>query len=102
MVNDLETPTQSDTSSFASNPDLVGGTQFIVEETLANLVNIAFGSEQEFSVVTDKNTNAILLTHKYYGLDDADVNLNKFLDTNRIGLSEVLEIPKGREIKYYK
>ncbi len=45
--------------------------------------------------------NVILLSHKFYGSDENDDNLQKFIDTNNIGLNELLNISKGRKVIYY-
>ncbi len=69
--------------------------------SLSTLQDISLESEQEVTLVNEQDSNALLLTHRVYGLDDQDVNLNRFLETNNIGLNEALIIPKGREILYY-
>jgi hypothetical protein len=69
--------------------------------TLANLYTIAFAAKQERAYVLGKDSNAILLTHKFYGLDLADENLEYFINTNDIGLNEILNIEKGRQVIYY-
>jgi hypothetical protein len=68
---------------------------------ISNLYSIAFAAKQEREYVLDKDSNPILLTHKFYGLDKNDVNLEKFISTNDIGLTEILNIRKGRKIVYY-
>ena len=72
-----------------------------VQYTISNLFEIAFSAKQEREYTLDKDSNAILLTHRFYGLDSDDVNLKKFISTNNIGLNEILGIKKGRKIIYY-
>jgi hypothetical protein len=69
--------------------------------TISNLFDIALEAKQEVVKIVEKDTNLILLTHEVYGLDVDDVNLDKFVTTNEIGLNEHLLIKKGREVKYY-
>ena len=74
----------------------------LVNFTIANLYNMSFETKRERIVFTDKKTNAILLTHRYLGMDDDDVNLATFIQTNDIKLNELFAIEKGREIRYAK
>lgn len=73
----------------------------IVFLSVANLYTIAFEAKQERIFINDRDSNAILLSHKFYGTDTDDENLEYFIDTNNIGLNEILNIRKGREILYY-
>lgn len=74
----------------------------LVNFTVANLYQMSFETKRERIVITDKKTNAILLTHRYLGMDDEDENLATFIQTNNIKLNELFAIEKGREIKYAK
>lgn len=73
----------------------------LVMYTVGNLFNLGFDSQQERIVYTDKDTNLILLAHKYFGLDVDDENLERFRLINNIRLDELLKIKKGRKIIYY-
>lgn len=73
----------------------------IVFLSVANLYTIAFKAKQERIFINDRDSNAILLSHKFYGTDTDDENLEYFIDTNNIGLNEILNIRKGRKILYY-
>ena len=73
----------------------------IVTECLANLYQLAFDSKQERIVQVDKDTNLILLTHKYMGLDSLDENIEKFRTINNIKNKSLFVIKKGRQIKYF-
>ena len=73
----------------------------LVIYTIANLYELAFEAQQERIVYTDKDTQLILLVHRYMGLDANDENIKKFSDINNIKLKERFEIKKGREIRYY-
>jgi len=73
----------------------------LVMFTLGNLYNLGFDSQQERIVYTDRDTNLILLTHRYMGLDASDANIETFRQINGIRLNELLQIKKGRKIKYY-
>lgn len=72
----------------------------LVSFTTGNLYNFAFESKQLRTVYTNKNTNVILLTHKYMGLASEE-NLDNFIALNNIRLKELFVIKKGRQIKYF-
>lgn len=72
----------------------------LVFYTLGNLFDFGFDSQQERIVRTEKDTNLILLTHRYLG-SATDENIETFRIINNIKLNELLRIKKGREIKYY-
>jgi len=73
----------------------------IVMFTIGNLYNLAFNAKQERLVYTTKDTNLILLTHKYLGLDASDENIEKFRQINNIKMNELFNVKKDRLIKYY-
>lgn len=100
-LDGFETASQTAVDSYAANPDDQVALSNLVLLTLSALRDITLESEQEVIIVNEADSNAILLAHRVYGLDELDVNLNRFLDTNAIGLNEFLVIPKGREILYY-
>jgi hypothetical protein len=69
--------------------------------TVANLFNLGFDSQQERVVYTEKETNLILLVHRYLGMDVNDENLERFRQINQIKMNENFKIRKGRKIVYY-
>ena len=73
----------------------------LVNLSLANLYQVAFGAKQERSIILEKDSNPALLAHRFYGLDLNDVKLNEFINQNNIGLNELLNIRKGRKVVYY-
>ena len=72
----------------------------LVMFTIANLFDLAFDAQQERIVYLPKDSNIVLLTHKYFGLAN-DENMQRFRDINNIKLKELFKIKKGRKIKYY-
>lgn len=102
LLDEAQTDSQTQEDSFAADPDVITGVQDIVFFTLSRLDEIALGSEREFTVVNEHDSNAIVLTHRFYGLDDQDANLQRFINTNQIGLKEILNVPKDRELIYYR
>ena len=81
--------------------DNMNGLDEMVNTSLANLYQIAFTAKQERSFVVDADSNPVLLAHRFYGLDPDDINLQRFIDENEIGLNEMLNIRKGRTVIYY-
>jgi hypothetical protein len=83
----------------------VGEMNDLVALTLSNLLDIALNGKKEISVVLSEDSNIILLTDKYYGLDPEDENLQKFIDTNGLTVNkntkDTLILKKGRTIVYY-
>lgn len=101
ILDGFETTTQTQIDSYAADAVAQQDLSLLMYLSLSTLQDISLESEQEVTLVNEQDSNAILLTHRVYGLDDQDVNLNRFLETNNIGLNEALIIPKGREILYY-
>lgn len=87
--------------SFIGDSDAILGLNDLVNLAVSNLFDIALTSKQQRSILTDRDTNVILLTHELYGLDDQDANIEELMTENNIGLSELLQIKKGRKIVYY-
>lgn len=74
--------------------------QSLVISTISNLNTLAFSAKQERITTLDKDSNLIVLTHKYMGLDAPDANLETFRTLNNIRNKELFLIKKGRLIKY--
>ena len=73
----------------------------LVTYVLGSLFVLGLDSFQERIVTLEKDSNLILLTHKYLGLDASDENIENFRKINDIKLNELFKLKKGREIKYY-
>jgi hypothetical protein len=100
-LDDLQTDTNGTTSSFV--PDYYSQRELnkLVNFTISNLFTVALGAKQERSYICEQDTNIILLTHRFLGLDLDDINIDTMMEINNIGLNEILNIRKGREIIYY-
>lgn len=64
------------------------------------LVQISFSLKQEKRFVTVRARNVIELCAELYGSID-DESINFFIDSNAFTGSEIIEIPRGREVVYY-
>lgn len=69
-----------------------------VSTAAGRLVELAFTLQQEFSRVVDRSRSVIDLVYELYG--DID-QLDRFILTNDLTGSEILEVPRGREVVYY-
>lgn len=101
FLDSMQTERADSDSSYQANFDNLNSLESIVNLSIANLYNTAFNAKQERSFIIDKDTNPIVLTHRFYGLDLDDVNLNSFITENNIGINELLNIRKGRKVVYY-
>ena len=73
----------------------------IMSETSKNLVRISFSLNQERILIVDKlDENIISLCYELYGTTQNET-LDFFINTNKLTGDEIINIPKGREIKYY-
>lgn len=74
----------------------------LVNTTVSNLFDIALAGRKEFSYTLPENSDYLLLTHRFYGLDVNDNNINDFIDNNALIYTEVaLGLPKGKTVVYY-
>ena len=72
----------------------------IIINTLYYLYDVSFDAKQERYDIVESDTNLILLTHKYMGLDKEDLNLNTFREINGIKNKNLFIVKKGRKITY--
>ncbi len=74
--------------------------QEAVAVTAGYLVYISFSLKQERRLVLDRNRTIIDLCAELYG-SVSDERLDFFINSNRLSGSEILEMPRGREVVYY-
>lgn len=87
-------------SDYTPDHDLMFSLNEQVNETCFYLYSIIFEAKQERTFYCDKDTNVILLAHRLYGLASEE-NIKTVKENNKIGLSELFNIKKGRSILYY-
>ncbi len=102
LLDSLQTDNGGDPDSYIPDAASMQAIGSLVNTTVSQLFNIALNQKQERVVVLMEDTNVVLLTHKYYGLDAADENIGKMIRDNGIGLNELLQIKKNRTIVYYQ
>lgn len=64
------------------------------------LIDISFTLLPERSIVLDRNRTLIDVCGELYATT-ADARLNEIINNNRLTGSEIIELPRGREIVYY-
>jgi hypothetical protein len=97
----LQTDNGGNTDSYISGFRFVSDVTNTVNYTVSELFEIAISAQQERSILCDSDTNVILLAHRFYGLLLDDSTIQRVMDNNSIGISEILDIKKGRKILYY-
>jgi hypothetical protein len=73
----------------------------LVSETLNGLFSLSFDARQERIYELLDDSNLIILTHRFVGLDADDKNIENFKKINGIKNDENFIIRKGRQIKYF-
>jgi hypothetical protein len=101
FLDSLQTERADSDDSYIPNYSGISSLNVLVNLSISNLFEIAFNAKQEREYTLLEDSNVVLLTHKFYGLDKNDVNLDKFISSNNIGLNELLNIRKGRKVIYY-
>lgn len=80
-------------------------TQFLLKQmvssTIFNLFSVAFEAKQERNIYLERDSNLILITHKYFGLDSEDKNLELVRQINGIKNNSLFKIKKGTKITYF-
>jgi hypothetical protein len=99
-LDSLQTLTGSTPTSFIPDANILETLSGFIKFTTANLLLIASNARQEVTHILEDDSNAILLTHRFYGLDANDENLQLFIETNNIGSKELFKLEKGRLITY--
>lgn len=101
ILDENQTDRADAPESYSPNYDSLNALNELYGLSTSNLFTIAFGAQQTRIYINEKDSNVVLLTHKFMGLDQDDENIQKFIDINNIQLNELLIIKKGRELIYY-
>lgn len=100
-LDSLKTANGGNTTSYIPSADSQILLDSLIAFTTSNLYNIALSSRTERSIITERDTNIVLLTHRLYGLDPNDNNINELIQNNGWGLNHLLQIKKGTKVIYY-
>lgn len=100
-LDSLQTPNGGKTNSFIPDAYALRDLSQLVNLSISNLFTIALGARQERSLYLEDDTNIVVLTHRLYGLDPGDNNMNELIESNNVGINEIDILKKGRKILYY-
>jgi hypothetical protein len=100
-VDQLQSTNGGNTNSYIPSADPLQRLYALVNFTISNLFLIALGAKQERTVYLEEDSNVITLAHRFYGLLADDSTIDAFIDSNGIGLNELLGLKKGRKVIYY-
>lgn len=100
-LNFFEVNKNNRNNNFTSSFKIQLGLNLIVKKTLYELYSISFDFKQERVVELQNDSNLILLTHKYMGMDKFDENLERFRVINNIKNDSLFVVKKGSKIKYF-
>lgn len=100
-LDSLQTTNGGNEDSYIPDAESMIGLQDVVNYTVSKLLEVALESKQERSIITETDTNIIILTHRLYGLQVDDSTIEYLITTNGLGLIDMLQIMAGRKIKYY-
>lgn len=100
-LDSLQSISGGNVNSFIPDPEGLNSLNELVNMTIANLFAIALNSKSERIIELEADSNPIELTHRIYGLDPFDENLNEFIIENDLSSDELFLIKKGRRIVYY-
>lgn len=100
IVN-IQSNRAGDPNSYIPNHDVQFQLMRLINLTVAKLFDMAFDLRQERTFYVEGETNVILLTHKLYGLDPEDQNINALIEQNNFSINELLVIEHGRQVTYY-
>lgn len=100
-LDELQTDNGGLIDSYIPNADALSGVDDLMNYTIENLYTIALSSKQERTVVLEKDSNLILVAHRFYGLKPDDSTIDTLMKNNNICLNEILQLRKGRSLVYY-
>lgn len=100
-LDSIQTENGGEPDSYIPNFDSLNALSDLINYTVSNLFVIAISAKQERSIFLEEDSNWILLTHRFYGLQADDSTIDNFMAINKAGLNEVLGVKKGRKIIWY-
>jgi hypothetical protein len=100
-LDGLSSTTGGSLGGFTPSYNLSEGLSTLINNAASNLLSITVNGAQMRSIYLESDSNSIILAHRFYGPSEDESNLNKFINQNNIGISELLQIKKGRKLIYY-
>lgn len=100
-LDGLQTATGGAPDSYIPDGQAQSDLSQLVGAAVSGVFDIALQSQQERSVILEYDSDIINLTHRFYGLDNADANIERFINTNGFGLSQMLTVRANTMVVYY-
>ena len=100
-LDSMQTLNGGNVSSFIPDFNSLIALEEVVNFTIANLFAIALNGKQQRSILLEYDSNWIILTHRLYGLDNADANLITLMQQNNAGLNTMLQVPANTLVIYF-
>jgi hypothetical protein len=97
----LQSPNGGSPSYFIPDMGSQIALNYLFNVAVSNLFRIMLISRKERTLIVEYDTNIILLTHRLYGLDPFDNNIDELLLENDLGLNGILQVKKNTPLKYY-
>jgi len=97
----IQTGDGTQLDSFIPDADAIRQLTSTISFSISNLFEIAFDSKQEREIVLERDTNLIILAHRFYGPDSTDENINELIRNNGYSIKQHLLIKKGTIAKYF-
>lgn len=88
-------------NAFSPDSDVQLELSTLVSFVSQQLFLLSFNARQERSYQLLEDSNLIILTHRFVGLDANDENIEEFRQLNGIRNNELYKVKKDRIIKYY-
>lgn len=100
-LDSIQSATGAELDSYIPDYASLIGIRNLVSYVVSNLFTIALNASQERSIILEKDTNLILLTHRLYGLDEFDNNMDELMINNGWGITQLIQIKKNTKVVYY-
>lgn len=100
-LDSIQSGTGAEKDSFIPDYASVTALYNLTSYIISNLFNIALNAKQERTLILERDTNIIVLTHRLYGLDQFDNNITELMTNNGWGLNQLIQIKKNTNVVYY-
>lgn len=100
-LDGLQTDNGGDPESFIPDPAVLVSVAALTDYAIGALLDIANDSRQERAIYLEEDSNIVLLADRFYGYREDDSHITELMESNQIGLNEILGVKKGRRLVYY-
>lgn len=100
-VDSFQTQSPIPKLNYSIDSDALNIVLKLAPVALMQLSALSYQAKQERTIILEKDSNLIVLTHRYFGLDPEDKNLERFRKLNNIKNRKLINIKKGSQIKYF-